>query len=235
MIYPNQPLTSVAIEIRFRGDLGVEKNRHKIQQKIRSEYPNLLVPNAEVNVAPATQPFRFQDESDKNGIQFSICNFGIYSRQYPGHKAFIGELVRVLSLFCDGLDPLQVTRIGWRYINEIAFTRENGNIPVRHFLSKGGPMGFAVGRDTLALSHRTLVEDRDARLNVRLESKEHAERMGHEALIFDIDIYKEYSPGTEMDQNKIVWHLQRLHSSAYKIFESSITPSYRSYLKGDSQ
>ena len=70
MLYPNQPLTSVAIEVRFRGDLGVEKHRCDIQAEIRDRYPNLFVPNAQENVAPATQPFRFQDNENKNGLQF---------------------------------------------------------------------------------------------------------------------------------------------------------------------
>lgn len=233
MLYPNQPLTSVAIEIRFRGDLGVERSRAQIQQKVRDAYPNLFVPNIDPNVAPATQPFRFEDDARKNGIQFSICNFGIYSRDYPGHKALIAELTRVLSIFAKDLDPLRVTRIGWRYINEMAFTREQEKIPVHRFLSKSGPMGFAVSADTLAMSYKVLLEEKDARLNVRLDSKDHTEQMGHEALFFDIDIFKEYSPGIEMDQQKIIWHIQRLHGSAYRFFEGSINSTYRSYLKGE--
>lgn len=233
MLYPNQPLTSVAIEIRFRGDLGVERNRARIQKKIRDIYPNLLVPNIDPNIAPAKQPFRFEDDSKQNGIQCSICNFGIYTRDYQGHKAFIAELTRVLSVFGEGLDPLRVTRIGWRYINEMAFTREQEKIPVHRFLSKSGPMGFAVSKNALALSHKVLLEEKDVRLNIRLDSKDHTEQMGHEALFFDIDTFKEYAPGTEMDRQKIIWHIQRLHRSAYRFFESSINPTYRSYLEGE--
>lgn len=234
MLYPNQPLTSVAIEVRFRGDLGVEKNRAIIQKRIRDDYPNLYVPNIDPKVAPATQPYRFEDESNKKGIQFSICNFGIYSRDYPGHKEFISELIRVLSIFGKDLDPLSVTRVGWRYINEMAFTRENNVIPVQRYLSRKGPMGFAVSKDTLALSHKVLLEEKNARLNIRLDSKDHTEQMGHEALLFDIDVFREFSPGMEMDHNKLVWHIQRLHGSAYRFFDASISATYRSYLKGES-
>lgn len=233
-LYPNQPLVEVATEVRFEGDLNVEAVRPKYQDMIRGEYPRLLVSGAQEGVAPSLQPIRFEDDKSGSGLQLAINSFSYYSREYPGHEAFLGHVSEKLHLFLDLLKTVRVTRVGWRYINALPFTRENGSLPLSRFFRDNYVFGNALKDGFEDLSCQLSLPIKDKRLNVKLQSAQSAMEPGAEVLLLDIDAFGVYSPSVAMDAAAVMAEVQSAHELAYETFEALISDNYRAFLKGES-
>ena len=69
-VYPNQPLVEVVFEIRFPGEVRVECERHLFWEKIRDDYPNVLVPHAQTDKAMALMPYKYLAKNYYGFIKF---------------------------------------------------------------------------------------------------------------------------------------------------------------------
>ena len=231
-LYPNQPLINVATEVRFRGDLKVESIRPEFHQTIRSEFPQLMVPQAEQGVAPALQHYRFENDQSSHGVQVAVHSFSYYSRDYPGHEAFLSVVESLLEEFVRLIGVLHVNRIGWRYINAIPFARENGFVPLHRYF--GQIFGMELRRDHLFKSAdmRATMPTNDAQLNMALKTVESKDAPQEESLLLDIDAFKTYESQV-MDATGVMGEIRQSHASGYSVFESLITKDYRAYLLGE--
>jgi len=232
-LYPNQPLVEVASEIRFRGELSVEDNRARFQSAIADRYPNLHVPKAKEGVSPPLQPYRFESDEVGSGIQVAINKFGYYSKDYPGHEAFIEEMSARLSDFLTFIGDLGVTRIGWRYINAIPYTREKGQLPFNRYFKDNEYFGNLLGHDLTNAMFRFTKENNGIGVFIKLGSGEMEERPGEEILLLDVDCYRTLQGDTKMGHKKIMSLVREAHDGALQVFESMIADRYRAYLKGD--
>ena len=231
--YPNQPLREVVTEIRFKGELTVESKRHELFEAIRDQYPNLYVPNALPGLAPALQHYRFERDDRLAGVSVALNSVGYFEREYSGAAVFIPEANRLFTLADEIFQIRKITRIGWRYINEVPFVRESGMIPLGSFLTEP-PNLFAIsaaGYNRVSFSASTRVED--CSISVRLESDE-SEKDGSEVLYLDIDVCRDQLDEQEFDTSSIAATVKQLHRLARNFFEQSITDNYRAYLKGES-
>ena len=127
----------------------------------------------------------------------------------------------------------RLNRIGWRYINAIPFTREDGLIPLTRFFLDP-PKFFAINSSAyqgISLHATTRVEDFS--ITARLESAESLAQ-SNEILAFDIDAFREGLDGTHYENHEIREATEKLHNAARNYFEGSISDSYRKFLLGES-
>jgi len=233
-LYPNQPLVEVATEVRFEGDLNVERVCPEFQGLIRDHYPRLLVPGAQEGVAPSLQPIRFEDADRREGVQIAVNSFSFFSREYPGHDSFLTKASENLGLFLRLLGTVRATRIGWRYINALPFTRENGRLPLSRFFRDSNIFGDSLKDEFEDYSCNLTLPKDGTHLNVKLQSAESTVEPGAEVLVLDIDAFAIYKPSTNMDAGAIMTVIQASHDLAYETFEGLISDNYRAFLQGKS-
>lgn len=229
--YPNQPLVEVSCEIRFFGEPVVEARRHEFFEQIRGKYPLLLVPRTKDGSHIALQHYRFEAE-DHNSMVMLAVNSIVYSqREYVGSVGFINEFLRIFKI-CDSLFKIRdFSRAGWRYINVINFTRENGRIPLSRFFN-GPPNIFSItSNEYERVSFAASTKCEEETLALRLESD--SPEGGTERILFDIDVFRDNLKESKFHAEDAPKLIDRLHCVARNFFEGSITDKYRDYLKGD--
>ena len=135
-VYPNSPLVNVACEIRFPGELEVECNRHQFWEEIRDDYPHIFVPNVVADSPPALQHYRFLSISKNRRVSVALNSLAFSDDKYDGHVSFTKEFCRIADIFREKFAKIdRVTRIGWRYINQIPFVREEDSVPIGRLLN----------------------------------------------------------------------------------------------------
>lgn len=231
-LYPNQPLVEVASEVRFRGELSIEEYRSRFQSIIKDKYPKLRVPHSKEGVSPLLQPCRFESNDDGSGIQIAINKFGYYSKAYPGHEAFIEEMGALLKSFLELTGKLAITRVGWRYINAIPYTRENGQLPLKRYFKNNDYFGDMLSHDLTNAMFRLTKEDEDMGIFIKLEAGKLEERPAEELLVLDVDCYRSLSGEKSLGQKEIMKLVNAAHEGGLHVFESMISDRYRTFLKG---
>ena len=229
-LYPNQPLVEVATEIRFEGDLKIELIRSEFQADIRKAYPVLSVPTAQQGVAPALQPIRFERDDKTCGIQLAINSLSFYSRKYPGHEVYLEDIRKALALFSKKISHISPTRVGWRYINSIAFVREDEYIPIHRIFGKNSILGSVDKQRFYDISLFAKLPFGENVLSVKIVSSRKGEQ---EVILFDLDAVAENFSGKSMPTESLIDKIDELHDLAYKYFEASITKEYRLFLEGN--
>lgn len=234
-LYPNQPCIEVATEIRFQGELKIEDCRSKFQDIVRNEYSVLSVPGAMEGVAPALQPYRFETENRESGIQLAVNSFSCYSRDYPGHQIFIPSSFDLLDKLISLIGDLLVTRVGWRYINAIPFTREGGFIPLSNFFMKNEIFGDLLSRNIKDIDTTLVVTDEKIDSRVVMKSAHSKDLPSEEVLILDIDSYLVFAEVEKRSSSlQIKDYVEDVHLRSLNIFKGLLSEEYESFLKGGS-
>lgn len=230
-VYPNAPLVEVVCEIRFKGELVIEARRHEFWEKIRREYPQLLVPKAGTDDRPLLlQHYRFRSEDEAKTVLLAPNSFGFSVTHYEGHEAFFREYVKLHKIFGEVFPTIdKLNRVGWRYVNIVPFARESGLIPLANFLSLDIPLPKQVPRrfEKLDLNFTALRENDDS-VVVRLASAK--KNTGEEGLLLDLDYGKK---GESLRFRDVMKHLKDGHDHSRDLFENLITDAYRRYLRGE--
>jgi len=234
ILYKNQPLSEVAMEVRFKGEPVIESKRHEFYEDIRDTYCDVLVPAAAPGISPSMQHYRFQNPKDNSLIQLSINSLGYVQRTYLGSQNFIEESIKMYGLALKLFEMRTITRIGWRYMNLIPFIREDGKIPIDNLFTRN-TVSFKFADliyKNLDISTSFTIEN--ANINFKLRSVAEQNNSENEAIILDIDAYLDETRNLNSKVKSIKESLKYLHTIARNIFESTITKEYRNYLKGES-
>jgi len=230
-IYPNAPLTEVACEVRFPGNVAVECNRHLFWERICEEYPNVLVPHAKPDIAPAMQHYRFGNAEGTRSVAVAINSLAFSEQNYTTHKPFIVEFDRLHRLFGSSYPKLkQVTRVGWRYVNAIPFVRERGIAPISQFLKVNVQLASALPPAYRGLNATVEVATREGVAIVKIATARDHQDGTKEAILLDLD-YAFEGTFPFKDVPKL---LRKAHTLNRQVFEEMITDQYRAYLRGDS-
>lgn len=230
-VYPNSPLSDVACEARFPGDMRVECDRHLFWDQVRDQYPKIMVPQAFEGKAPALQHYRFKSD-DARTVSVALNSLAYSEAKYRGHKLFIAEFLRLAELFASTYPTiLGPTRVGWRYINLMPFTKENEVVPVNRFLRFGMNLPLGMFTQSVGMDLQWSGRHEDAAVVIRLAVVPRKELQGQEALLLDIDYAKESTaPGFSWsDLSSVVDSARRV---SRQIFEEMIADEYRDYLRG---
>lgn len=225
--HPNSPLVEVVFEIRFPGEAAIEGRRYEIQDKLRQDYPNLLVPNLRHGEPAAMVPYRFEREDQTAGVMVALNMFAYYCRNYLGYVHFRDECLKLLSIFIQTFNIQTLTRLGLRHINIIPFVRESGLIPVQHFFVIAEKLGeiFPEGFQNFTLAFVSPVNG--GLITTRIEPllKEDG---GQEAFLLDFD----YARTLDLDILQVAAHLEDAHTQSRAIFRKLITGSHLDFIKG---
>ncbi|MBU4408643.1 MAG: hypothetical protein KJ772_08075, partial [Proteobacteria bacterium] len=81
-IYPKPPLIETIFEIKFSGEPSIDCQKDKFFNKIRKDYPKLMVPRAKEGVAIALEPYLFEKEDASYSIGLSINKLFLSCKKY---------------------------------------------------------------------------------------------------------------------------------------------------------
>lgn len=234
-IYPNQPLIDVVFEIRFPGEVRVECERHLFWEKIRTEYPKVLVPQTSSDKPLALLPYKFRAADDSMTVMVCMNSFAISATKYPGYDIFSKEILRVYRLFGDTFNINKINRIGWRYINVIPFVRNNGLIPLAKFLKLGFKIPASVPSEFKNINLMFESENDGISIITQLQSIQRQIASGglEEALMLDFDFGRISYNRNDLEFKSVPKYLDEAHTRTRTLFEDFITDEYRQYLKGD--
>ncbi len=229
-IYPNQPLCDVACEVRFKGEMQVECQRYLFWEEIRSEYPDILVPHAQEGQAVALQHYKFRNPESGRTVAVALNSLVYSEAKYSGHTSFIAEFDRLIQIFTRLYPNLgRISRVGWRYINVMPFSREDGLVPLSRILQLNISFPGRIFEKTSALNMEWTGKCFGGEVTIKLAAAKQKALPDQEALILDLDIGR-----TDPD---IKWATVRevmedARAKCRGIFEDMITEEYRSYLRG---
>ncbi len=227
--YPNSPLVEVVCEIRFPGDLAVDCRKHEFHRAIRDAYSKILAPNVEAGQPVATKPYRFESPETAAGVMLAVDRFAYYETNYGSHKTFIPEFLRLAGVLSDIFHIDKLNRVGWRYINVIPFTREDGILPIRRFLRLGVDVPEGVSTHFENVKMLLLSRVPGGTITTKLESLMRPED-NQEAFLLDFD----FGMTDSLRFSAIRDYVKHAHDNTRDLFERLITDEYREYLKGES-
>ncbi len=229
-IYPNSPLVEVIFEIKFPGEPIVECRRDIFFDFIRKDYPKVFIPQTKEGSFVAIGPYRFEKEDRSSGVMLAIDRFSCYCRKYPGFAIFKKEAIRLIGMFKKSYPKINIiNRTGFRYVNIIPFTREEGVVPLDKFLNVKLRLPATIPERYKNISVGFIAKTKGGSITTRMETLLAAEK-GGEAILLDIDYAKE----EELSINTAKKYLDESHNYARQLFEDLITDAYRMYLRGES-
>ncbi len=228
-IYPNSPLVEVIFEIRFPGEPVVECRRDIFYELVRKDYSKVLVPPTKEGSFVALEPYRFEKDDGSSGIMLSMNKFSYYSRKYPGFNEFRKEVMKLITKFRKAYPKIsKLSRTGFRYVNIIPFTREEGLVPVENFLEIGLKMPSVIPEKYNKISIGFVSDSDGGSVTTRIETMTAADQSG-EAMLLDIDYAKE----EKLSISSVGKYIDDSHRCARQLFEDLITDNYRMFLKGE--
>lgn len=228
-IYPNSPLIEVIFEIRFPGEPIVECRRDIFYDLVRADYSTLLVPQTKEGSFVALEPYRFEKNDGSCGIMLALNKFSFYCRKYPGFVLFKKEIIQLLLKFRKAYPQVdKLNRTGFRYINIIPFTREEGVVPLDSFLKLKLQMPKAIPERYNNISVGLVAKTKRGSITTRIETLAAADKSG-EAILLDFDYAKEEG----LSIKNIKQYLDESHNYSRQLFEDLITDNYRMFLKGE--
>jgi uncharacterized protein (TIGR04255 family) len=231
IVYPNSPLTEVVAEIRFPGEMAVECRRDQFWALIRDQYPKIFVPIAGPGQSlSALVPYRFEAEDGQRLVSLAINRLTLSFRTYTGYREFSSELGRVLCLFDEVFHIEKLNRVGFRYINVIPYSREDGVIPLERILNLGLKLPPSIPERFTHVSVMFVSKAQDGQIITKLESTTKREK-GEEALLLDFDYGQQEG---DLRFAQALELIGKAHDANRGLFEECITDEYRSYLRGES-
>jgi uncharacterized protein (TIGR04255 family) len=223
-VYPNSPLVEVVCEVRFPGELAIECRRDEFYEKIRDRYPTILLPKA----GDSLSPYRFENEGRTAEIMLAINRFSFHEKKYSGHKRFIKEFNDLVKTISQTYSLKKLARVGWRYINVIPFTREDGIVPLQRFISINVNLPEGMSDKFENVSIVFISKAPGGTITTRIESIIRSNDQ-QEALLMDFD----FAMTEKISFSRINSCVSRAHEQTRAIFENLITDDYRQYLRGE--
>jgi uncharacterized protein (TIGR04255 family) len=245
-IYPNSPLVDVTCEIRFPGELQVECNRDIFWNKIRKDYPDILVPYSKDGQAAALQHYRFRSKDKSRVVSVAMNSLAFSESKYSGHVKFIAEFKRLAAIFKRCFPKIdKVSRFGWRYVNIMPFQRENGHVPVQRLLKVEFKLPTDVSARLTGLESRYEFDDPDGSVAIVRMATVVPQRTPEslpsamtreppadqqQALLLDLDFVR---TGDNLKFGQFATQITKLRRKNRDLFEALITDEYREYLRGE--
>lgn len=228
-IYPNSPLVEVIFEIRFPGEPIVEGRRDIFYDLVRADYSTLLVPQTKEGGFVALEPYRFEKMDRSSGMMLAVNKFSYYCRKYPGFESFKKEVIKLIEKFTRAYPKInKLSRTGFRYVNIIPFTREEGVVPLDRFLNIKFQIPTAIPEKYTNISLGVIAKTKGGSITTRVETLASTDQ-GGEALLLDFDYAKE----KELSINNVNKYLDESHDYSRQLFEDLITDNYRMFLRGE--
>jgi uncharacterized protein (TIGR04255 family) len=226
--YPNQQLRAVSLEAYFPGQFSVLAGLASVQALVRSELPNLFVPNVEPGQAPALRPFQLRNVENSESLAFAINQASYVSFRYPGFDAMKARAVPLLRDALGKLDVEKLNRVTYRYENEIGIGRdERAALPLDRILKLDLPVWCGSQFTKLNLDSQWLWDGGQVAVSVHVDGP-----IGAEILKFSIAASMTANVGPVSSLGR---YADAVHNEANRIFETMITDDFREYIRAGGQ
>jgi uncharacterized protein (TIGR04255 family) len=227
--YPNQQLRSVSLETFFPGQFSVISRLESVQARVRERLPDLFVPTVNSNEPLALRPYQLRSTDGGESLAVAINQATFVSFDYPGYEAFSGTTVPLLVEVLGLLGINELSRVVYRYENEISIARDaDGALPIQKILKLPPPPWCGT----------TILSEFDVRYEHAWKN-EPACRTGVHARaeqedggdVLRITAYALLTPaGATVDLKR---YADRAHEVASLCFESMITDEFRQIISGE--
>lgn len=226
-VYPKAPLSEVVFEIQFPGEPAVECHRDELFEFVRSSLPVVRVPEVSAERNFKFRTYQFASSDGAFTVMAGINQLGYSSKKYMGYADFKNQLIPIFHFFCERFKIQNFRRVGFRYINAIPFTRENGLIPLSRYLKSKFILSPSIP-DHFDQCSIALVQNLEkGKILTRIETMTD-KNLKDEALLLDFDYFKtENLKAPQLDE-----YLEESHSQAKAFFENIITDQYREFIRG---
>lgn len=223
MAFVQTPLVEATSELRFAGRARIEAIRGHFQERVRSGFPHLLVPNVRPDVAPALQHYRFSNEAQTIYLSLAVNSLAYTTREYRGWDTFKEEVVRNWQTLQEELGAEEIadlTRVGVRYVNRFSADQR------AHLLSfEKTPYLAALSDDVMAHTGTTLIRRESASLRVQVG----IDGEGGD-LVVDLDGSRSSVDATVLEET-----LDDLHAVVEEEFFGLLEPEYVARLREGSE
>jgi uncharacterized protein (TIGR04255 family) len=225
-LYVNSPLRSVVFEIRFPGEPAVECHRDRFFERVRSEFPQVFVPNVTEGTAVALSPYHFTSADNSRSLLTALNLFAFRTEAYPGYTSFREEVLRWIGEFTATFPLSHLTRTGLRYTNVIPFAPGSG-FPLARFLQIAVALADKPVNDFSKFFMAAEIPTASGSLTLRvgIAPGEH----GSEGILLDFD----FARTNNLTIADIDGILDESHAATKQLFESLLSGEYRGYLRGE--
>ncbi|MBF0568832.1 MAG: TIGR04255 family protein [Nitrospirae bacterium] len=216
-------------EIRFPEEPVIECRRDVFYESVRSEYSQVLVPQTKTGGVVALEPYIFERRDKSSGLMLAMNRFSFYCRKYQGFAEFKKMFLKILRGFRLAYPKIdKLTRTGFRYVNIIPFTREDGVLPFNKFLKMNIQTPPSIPSQYENISLGLISKTDGGSITVRFETMLSVNQ-GGEAILLDLDFVKE----KDLSIQSVGKYLEESHVFLLQLFEDLITDDYRAFLRGD--
>ena len=215
----NSPLVEAIFEIRFPAELSIECNKDKYYEKIRGNFPQILIPKTLPSDAYALEPYQFESSSRAELIRFSINRFSYIARKYDSFKVFKEKSLKYINLFSDIFKISTLKRTGLRYINHIPIKREYGMIPITKYLKFGYKLPSSIPTNPEFFQTILLTKIDDGKLRVLIQAQGTEIKEMEEIIVLDFD----FSYEGDLVVSDLAKCLNDSHKHTKEVFEDLIS------------
>lgn len=252
-IYERPPLVLALCQVRFPAVLSVADQAFvaPFQSAIGARYPipskrvEMQVPIAGgVGVEPARETrWQFSDREDNWSVVLAPDFVALETRAYQRFTDFVGRLEDILAATAETVRPVQWTRAGLRYINEIRPVEENLTGTIRNELL--GPLavpGLARRADTVQAT-QAMVLRYPGGLGVRIthglfsdgttvQPRRAEEPPSGAFYLLDFDAFREVASeeSLPLDAESICVQVEEFNRAIYRLFRWSVTEQFTASL-----
>lgn len=227
---PNAPLVEAVFKIRFPAEPSVLSRMEEFYSEVRTDYPQVFVPNPNPTVPQALLPWQFKNSSGQRFVGISINSFSYHVLDYKDYPDFRESALPLAEAFCRQFSIGELKRVGTRYINCIIVIRaEDGTIPVRQFLNFGFELPEIVPKDELEDIHVQFASRMDKGRLLTIIHHERPSEGQPERLIFDLD----YSLDKDVTSDRLREHMDSAHACIEDVFKQFVAEQYMRFMRGE--
>ncbi|MCE5248922.1 TIGR04255 family protein [bacterium] len=242
--YAKNFLTNVIFRIDFSPILKIDTELPiELQEKVRMEFPeynnkieNLIqttkLPDGEIKLErPGIHNIHRIYNPKKNKTILIQYNFvSLENQKYINFHDFKNDVKNLYDVFSVIYRPLNIKRIGLRYINEIII-RTGNPLEWNNYINTKliSPIDFFNDKDTLSrIMTTSTINKEDLSINYicGIYNPEYPAKISRKEFIIDIDCYSH-----DYDENRVIEFLDKARKEAKLLFEKSIKKDLRSLME----
>lgn len=203
---PQPPIVEAVLDIDcdIPPNLDFSEVEARMGEALSADYPKRrkqFVHEAKMDMKPDEEPkltarqglssLQFVSEDDSQIVQARVAGFS-FNRlaPYSSFDEYLPEIEKCWSIYCDVVRPIQVRKIGLRYINRVLLPLGGGTVNLAEYLkvSPNLPEGSGLQFADFFHQHRAGDPKTGNQANIILASQPHED--GQLPLLLDIEVFR---------------------------------------------
>jgi|SRR5947207_3327109 len=238
--YPKAPITEALIDLRVTYGPGISLEKlKKFGSEIRDRYPNeatrdvvqgqisVIGPQHQQQSTRTTVGYIFHSADRLQAVQARLDGF-TFSRfaPYEDWEHLIGEAKSLWHAFVRSVEPVSVSRVAVRYINQINLPIKDGNLKFEDYLRTFVTIGIEEDVTLEQFLVRLVMPQDDLTAKLILTEALLPPQGDYVGVLVDIDLFRENAM-VDVRSNDIWDILELFRNRKNQYFEGSITDAAR--------